>query len=90
MAKAANILGYGEAALRSVPVTVRFQLDMAQLRSMLFALRKDEYMAALIGIVGTTEEGAVDPIHPIHFLRKELERGANRSLGFHVEAAWGG
>jgi glutamate/tyrosine decarboxylase-like PLP-dependent enzyme len=43
-----------------------------------------------VGIVGTTEEGAVDPIHEIHFLREERERSHNRSFWFHVDAAWGG
>ena len=66
--KTANILGYGEAAVRSVPVTARFQLNMAELSRMLHELKENEYVAAVVGIVGTTEEGAVDPIHEIHFL----------------------
>ena len=88
--KTANILGYGEAAVRSVPVTSRFQLNMAELRRMLHELKENEYVAAVVGIVGTTEEGAVDPIHEIHFLREERERELNRSFWFHVDAAWGG
>ena len=90
VAKAANLLGYGEAAVRSVPVTPRFQVDVAHLRQMVLGLREDEYIAAVIGIVGTTEEGAVDPIHEIHFLRDELEQTHNRSFWLHVDAAWGG
>ncbi len=88
--KTANILGYGEAAVRSVPVTARFQINMAELRRMLHALQENEYVAAVVGIVGTTEEGAVDPIHAIHFLREERERELNRSFWLHVDAAWGG
>jgi glutamate/tyrosine decarboxylase-like PLP-dependent enzyme len=88
--KTANILGYGEAAVRSVPVTPRFQMNMAELRRMLGELAPDEYVAAVVGIVGTTEEGAVDPIHEIHFLREERERALDRSFWFHVDAAWGG
>lgn len=88
--KAANLLGYGEAAVRSVPVTPRFQVDMHALEQMLCGLAGDEYVAAVVGIVGTTEEGAVDPIHRIHFLREQLEREQNRSFWFHVDAAWGG
>jgi len=88
--KAANVLGYGEAAVRSVPVTPRFQMDMAALRAMLAGLAADEYVAAVIGIVGTTEEGAVDPVHEIHFLREERERTHERSFWLHVDAAWGG
>jgi glutamate/tyrosine decarboxylase-like PLP-dependent enzyme len=90
IAKTANVLGYGEAAVRSVPVTPRFQMDMAALRALLGDLADDEYVAAVVGIVGTTEEGAVDPIHEIHFLREERERTHGRSFWFHVDAAWGG
>lgn len=88
--KTANILGYGEAAVRSVPVTPRFQMDVDALRAMLDGLAADEYVAAVVGIVGTTEEGAVDPIHEIHFLREARERTHARSFWFHVDAAWGG
>jgi glutamate/tyrosine decarboxylase-like PLP-dependent enzyme len=88
--KAANVLGYGEAAVRCVPVTPRFQMDVNALRGMLQSLSADEYVAAVVGIVGTTEEGAVDPIHEIHFLREERERTHERSFWFHVDAAWGG
>ncbi len=90
IAKTANILGYGEAAVRSVPVTPRFQMNVAALRGMLGDLAPDEYVAAVVGIVGTTEEGAVDPIHEIHFLREERERDLDRSFWLHVDAAWGG
>jgi glutamate/tyrosine decarboxylase-like PLP-dependent enzyme len=65
-------------------------MNMAELRTMLDALGPDEYVAAVVGIVGTTEEGAVDPIHEIHFLREARERELNRSFWFHVDAAWGG
>ena len=90
IAKTANILGYGEAAVRSVPVTPRFQMDMDALRAMLDSMAPDEYVAAVVGIVGTTEEGAVDPIHEIHFLREERQRTRERSFWLHVDAAWGG
>jgi|GEM_PF-253660 tyrosine decarboxylase len=88
--KAANVLGYGEDAVRLVPVTSRFQVDIEELRSMLFGLQPDEYVAAVIGIVGTTEEGAVDPIHKLCFLRETFESQWNKSFWLHVDAAWGG
>jgi len=90
IAKAANVLGYGEDAVRAIPVNQRFQIDMEQLQRAVFGLKQDEYVAAVIGIVGTTEEGAVDPIHQIHWLRKTCESTRNRSFWFHVDSAWGG
>jgi tyrosine decarboxylase len=90
IAKACNVLGYGEAALRLIPVNERFQLDVTALERALDELTPEEYVAATIGIVGTTEEGAVDPIHRIRDLREERERTRNRSFWLHVDAAWGG
>lgn len=90
IAKACNVLGYGEDALRLIPVNHRFQMDVDELRTAIHGLGPDEYIAAVVGIVGTTEEGAVDPIHRIRFLRDECERERNRSFWLHVDAAWGG
>ena len=90
IAKACNVLGYGEAAARLIPVNDRFQIDMGALEHTLRNLAPKEYVAAVIGIVGTTEEGAVDPIHRIRFLRDRCEKELNRSFWLHVDAAWGG
>ena len=90
IAKACNLLGYGEDAVRLVPVTDRFRLDVDALEEMLTSLSDDEYVAAVVGIVGTTEEGAVDPIHELHFLRQKLAAEQCRSFWLHVDAAWGG
>ncbi len=90
IAKACNVLGYGEDAARLVPVNERFQMDVDALRDTIASLGPNEYIAAVIGIVGTTEEGAVDPIHRIRFLRDECEQSGNRSFWIHVDAAWGG
>lgn len=88
--KVANILGYGENAVQFVPVESHFRMNADVLREKLFNLPEDNYIASVIGIAGTTEEGAVDPIHRIKFIRDELERGQNRSFWLHVDAAWGG
>jgi glutamate/tyrosine decarboxylase-like PLP-dependent enzyme len=89
--KACNLVGYGEDALRLVPVTDRFRLDVYALHEMIEqSMRDGEYVAAVIGVVGTTEEGAVDPLHKLHFLRNDYAREANRSFWLHADAAWGG
>src|SRR5690606_31726811 len=48
-----------------------------------------EPVLAVVGVLGTTEFGTVDPVHRMVELR---ERFAARGLGFalHVDAAWGG
>lgn len=89
--KAANVLGYGEEAVRRVPVTSRFRLDVDALKEELLKIDDErEYVAAVVGIVGTTEEGAVDPIHELEWLRDDLSQERNRAFWLHVDAAWGG
>lgn len=88
--KAVNILGYGEGSLTLVPVEPHFRLNTDALNEKLRALPPDRYIAAVIGVAGTTEEGAVDPIHRIKFIRDGLETEMNRSFWLHVDAAWGG
>lgn len=90
IAKACNVLGYGEDALRLIPVNQRFQLDPDEFREALASLDRNEYVAATIGIVGTTEEGAVDPIRRIREILVEREKRHNRSCWLHIDAAWGG
>lgn len=88
--KAVNILGYGESCIRPIAVEPHFRMNTEALREALFGLADDEYIAAVIAVAGTTEEGAVDPIHRIKFLRDEFSRERNRSFWLHVDAAWGG
>ena len=88
--KSANILCYGESAVQAIPVTERFRMNMEALSTAVLDLPSNRYIAAVIGIVGTTEEGAVDPIHEIHFLHRKICREQSRSFWLHVDAAWGG
>lgn len=88
--KAVNILGYGEDAIRPIPVAGNFRISVDSLRDMILSLGSDEYIAAVVCVVGTTEEGAVDPVHRVKFLRDDLEQKNNQSFWFHVDSAWGG
>ncbi|MCS7055376.1 MAG: pyridoxal-dependent decarboxylase [Thermoflexales bacterium] len=88
--KVMHVLGYGEDCLRAVPVNRQFRIDTTALRAMLDSLDSREYVAAVIGVVGTTEEGAVDPIHTLSAIRAERARTHNQSFWIHADAAWGG
>ena len=88
--KAINLLGYGEDSIRSIPIGQNFRIDIDKLEDMLFTINEDEYIAAVVSVVGTTEEGAVDPVHKIKWLRDKLGRECNRSFWMHVDSAWGG
>lgn len=88
--KAVNLLGYGENVIRSIPVTNTFRINVDALREMILNLNACEYIAGVVCVVGTTEEGAVDPVHRVKFLRDEFEQNNNQSFWIHVDSAWGG
>ncbi len=88
--KMCNILGYGEEAVRLIPVDEHFRLDVNVLEATLARLPDDEYVAAVVAVVGSTEEGAVDPVHMIHDVRARTERAYGMSFHLHVDAAFGG
>lgn len=87
--KAISILGYGTNSIRKIPINSKFRIDVKKLEQMIANLAEDEYIAAVITVAGTTEEGAVDPIHQVKFLRDKLEK-QDTSFWLHVDAAWGG
>jgi hypothetical protein len=65
-------------------------MDVSDLRARLAAATAEGRVpVAVLGIAGTTEEGAVDPIHEVCDLRAELE-ATDTSFWLHVDAAWGG
>lgn len=88
--KAAAILGLGYGALRYVPVDMDGRMDLAQLHQVLATcLEEKRPVVQLIAVMGTTEEGAVDPLDGILKLRDTY---ASMGLTFclHADAAWGG
>ncbi|RMH63527.1 MAG: hypothetical protein D6677_07065 [Calditrichaeota bacterium] len=90
IAKAVNLLGYGEDHIVPVPINKYFRMDTDVLRDLLTEQPDNAYTAGVVAVMGTTEEGAVDAIHEIHNLRMELETRHNRSFWLHADAAWGG
>jgi glutamate/tyrosine decarboxylase-like PLP-dependent enzyme len=68
-----------------------FRVDVDDLRRKIAKARSDGMLPlAVVGVAGTTEEGAVDPVHHIQALREEIERRDGQSFWLHVDAAWGG
>ncbi|MBI4484003.1 MAG: aspartate aminotransferase family protein [Acidobacteria bacterium] len=83
--KAADMLGIGRNNLRKVPSDSRFKLDVAALRK---AIREDRDAGhrpfCVVGIVGTTNTGNIDPLEAIAQVAREEQ------LWFHADAAYGG
>jgi glutamate/tyrosine decarboxylase-like PLP-dependent enzyme len=88
--KAIGLLGYGEDTIRNIPIGADFRINTEKLKEMLYEINDDEYIAAVVCVVGTTEEGAVDPVHRVKWLRDEFGRTRNQSFWLHVDSAWGG
>ena len=88
--KAAALLGLGGANLIDVPVDVDGRLDLDELDMRLEdCLAAQRPVLAVVAVIGTTEESAVDPLADIVELRGKY---AQRGLYFlvHADAAWGG
>jgi len=90
VSKAMSVLGMGTGSLVEVPVDWNYRMDVTELEKKLEELRvQGKRVLAVIGIVGTTEEGAVDDIAKIVNLRKEYSRNGFHFF-IHVDAAYGG
>jgi glutamate/tyrosine decarboxylase-like PLP-dependent enzyme len=88
--KAADILGVGMDSLVNIPVDNLYRMDIEALRATLQdCLGKKIPVLALIAVVGTTEEGAIDDVAAIVALREEFAK-KGLSFYFHIDAAYGG
>jgi glutamate/tyrosine decarboxylase-like PLP-dependent enzyme len=88
--KAAALLGIGAANLLDISVDLDARLNVAALRVRLDqCLKERQPVIAVVCVIGTTEESAIDPLHEVLALRAEY---AAKGLVFHVhaDAAWGG
>ena len=89
--KAADILGIGKENIRIIKTDSKFRIDVNDLEQEInYCLARKHIPLAVIAIVGTTEEGAVDPVHKILDLREIFESQKNISFWLHTDAAWGG
>jgi len=89
--KAADLLGIGRENVVLVDVDGLFRMDVRDLeRKIKQAIGLGRLPLAVISTAGTTEEGAVDPVHEILDLRHALEAETRTSFWLHVDAAWAG
>ena len=84
------IVGIGSGQIIDVPVDLQARMDSTKLRTMLeTAIADQQAIYAVVAIIGSTEQGAVDPLTDVLALRTEFE---SRGLSFvvHCDGAWGG
>jgi tyrosine decarboxylase len=88
--KAADVFGIGSQNMIAIPVDKNYRMDISALdRTIADLVKKKIPILAVVSVLGSTEEGAVDETHRIAALRKKY---AARGVGFyyHVDAAYGG
>lgn len=83
--KAADLLGTGMRGLIKVPADSRGRVEVSALREAIVACREQRrHVIAIVGVAGTTESGAIDPLERLADIAHEAK------IHFHVDAAWGG
>lgn len=88
--KAAALLGLGGEQLVEVPVDVNARMDPEALVQRLSQCMKDHRpVIAVVAVIGSTEESAVDPLQTILNIRDEC-RASGLDFVVHADAAWGG
>lgn len=89
--KAMDLLGLGRESLIRVRVNADFRMDVSHLAEILEQCEaENRSVLAVVAVMGTTEEGAIDPLEKIVELRKSREISGKRSFWLHADAAYGG
>ena len=87
--KGLKLLGLGRDQLELLPER-GMRLDTDALQSALERCLRDRTpVLMVVGVLGTTEHGTVDPIDRIVAARDEMQ-GRGLGFGVHVDGAWGG
>ena len=88
--KATTLLGLGQNCLESIPVDLRARMDVGELKKKLEKCLGDKQpVIAVVAVIGSTEESAVDPLRAIIDLRS-VYRKEGLDFAIHCDAAWGG
>lgn len=89
--KALDILGLGQDSMIPIPVDEHCRMDTEYLRrTVLQLVESNTPILAVITVAGTTESGAVDCIHHVTRLRKEIREQYGVGFYLHVDGAYGG
>ena len=88
--KAATLLGLGQSNILKVPVDVDARMSVEALEKRLDkCLEQKRPVLAVVAVIGTTQEGAVDNLERILDCRRRFrQRGLDFAI--HCDAAWGG
>ena len=78
--KAMRVMGFGSASLIKVPLTDSMRMDEVELERIINSLHAQYIpILAVVGVLGTTEFGTIDPIDQIIKIRtQQAEKGLDR------------
>ncbi|GAB1472699.1 hypothetical protein MASR2M69_01400 [Bacteroidota bacterium] len=85
--KAIDLIGIGHHQIVKVPIDRGFRLDFEKFREV---YDKNSPTLAVIGILGSSKQGSIDPIDDLVQFRKDLEQYEKKSFHLHVDGAYGG
>ncbi|OLT69094.1 decarboxylase [Moorena producens 3L] len=89
--KGAAILGVGANQMRSIPLDIHGRMNSTILEEQIDkCLSENRPVIAVVAVLGTTEEGNVDPIKTVLDLRDNKYHLQNIEFAVHADAAWGG
>ena len=89
--KALSILGLGEDNLINIKIDKNGRLDHLKLKAKILEYSNKRHpIIAVVAIMGTTEESAVDPLSSIVEMREQFRKEHNIDFSIHADAAWGG
>ncbi len=89
--KITDVLGLGRNALMAIPVDGEFRMIPDELDLALARVEdQGRHPLAVIAVIGSTEEGAVDPVDAIVALRTKREVENKSTFWLHADAAYGG
>ena len=86
--KAMDIAGIGRKNVVRVEMTNEFSMDIHDLKDK-HKVNEDCPILAVVGILGSSKQGSIDPLDEIVKYREDLE-SKGKSFYFHIDAAYGG
>lgn len=88
--KAADVTGVGLDNVVSCPVDEDYRLDADALEKIILDFAKDHTpILGVVAVVGSTEEGAIDPVQKVVALRDKLYNEQGIYFYLHIDAAYG-
>ncbi len=86
-----HYLGLGEANIRYLELDRYGRVTAASLKHEIeSALRKREPILGVVGVVGTTEMGTIDPIDKFVDVLREFRTNEGLNIWLHIDGAYGG